>query len=33
MPHTGITMKIKPGLILGQQLAVKADSILETIDE
>ncbi len=33
MPHTGITMKMKPGVILGEQLAVQADSILETIDE
>jgi hypothetical protein len=31
--HTGITLKMKPGVILGQQLAVQADSILETIDE
>ena len=33
MPHTGITLKMKPGIILGQQLAVQADSILETTDE
>jgi hypothetical protein len=33
MPHTGITMKMKPGVILGQQLSIQADSILETIDE
>ncbi len=33
MPHTGITLKMKSGVILGQQLAVQADSILATIDE
>ncbi len=33
MPHTGITTKMKQGVILGQQLVVQADSILETIDE
>ena len=33
MPHTGITMKMKPGVILGQQLAVQADRFLETLDE
>ncbi len=33
MPHTGITMKMKSGIILGQQLAIQADSTLETIDE
>ena len=33
MPHTGITMKIKPEVILGQQLAVEADRFLEIINE
>jgi hypothetical protein len=33
MPHTGITMKIKPEVILGQQLAIQADRILEIIDK
>jgi hypothetical protein len=33
MPHTGITLKMKPGVILGQQFAVQADRILETLDE
>jgi hypothetical protein len=33
MPHTGITMKIKPEFILGQQLAVQADRFLEIIDK
>ncbi len=33
MPHTGITLKMKVGVILGQQLAVQADNILEGIDE
>ena len=33
MPHTGITMKMKAGVILGQQLAIQADSFLETINE
>jgi hypothetical protein len=33
IPHTEITLKMKPGVILGQQLAIQADSILETIDE
>ncbi len=33
MPHTGITLKMKPGVIVGQQMAIQADSILETIDE
>jgi hypothetical protein len=33
MPHTGINMKMKPGVILGEQLAVQANSHLETIDE
>ncbi len=32
MPHTGITMRMKPGVFLGQQLAIQADSNLETID-
>jgi hypothetical protein len=33
MPQTGITLKMKLGVILGQQLAIQADSILETINE
>ncbi len=33
MPQKGITMKMKAGVILGQQLAVQADWFLETIDE
>ncbi len=33
MPQKGITMKMKVGVILGQQLAVQADRFLETIDE
>jgi hypothetical protein len=32
MPPKGITMKMKMGVILRQQLAVQADRILETID-
>jgi hypothetical protein len=33
MPHRGITMKMKPEVILGQQLAVQADRDLDTIDK
>jgi hypothetical protein len=33
MPQTGITLKKKPEVILGQQLAVQTDRFLETIDE
>ena len=33
MPQKEITMKMKAGVILGQQLAIQADSFLETIDE
>ncbi len=33
MPHTGITMKIKPEVILGEQLAIQADRFLEIIDK
>jgi hypothetical protein len=33
IPRTGITLKMKPGVIFGPQLAIQADSILETIDE
>ncbi len=33
MPGKGITMKIKPEVILGQQLATQADRFLEIIDE
>ncbi len=32
-PQKGITMKLKVGVTLGQQLAVQADRFLETIDE
>jgi hypothetical protein len=33
MPQKRITMKIKPEVILGQQLAVQADGFLEIIDK
>ncbi len=33
MPHTGITTKIKPEVILRQQLAIQADRFLEIIDK
>ncbi len=33
MPQKGITMTIKPEVIPGQQLAVRADKFLEIIDE
>jgi hypothetical protein len=33
MPHTGITMKMKPEVILGQLLAIQADRFLEIIDK
>jgi hypothetical protein len=33
MPHTGIIIMMKSGVIHGQQLAVQVDSFLETIDE
>ncbi len=33
MPEKGITMKIELGVILRQQLAVRADGFLEIIDE
>jgi hypothetical protein len=33
MPQKGITMKMNPGFILGQQLAIQADRFLETIDK
>ncbi len=33
MPQKGITMKMKAGVILGQQLAVQAERFLETIDK
>jgi hypothetical protein len=33
MPHTGITMKLKPEVILEQQLAIQADRFLEIIDK
>jgi hypothetical protein len=33
MPQKGITMKMKLGVILGQQLTVQADRFLETIDK
>jgi hypothetical protein len=32
MPQKGITMNIKPEVILGQQLALQADKFLEIID-
>jgi hypothetical protein len=33
MPQKGITMKMKAGVIFGQQLAVQADRFLKTIDK
>jgi hypothetical protein len=33
MPQKGITMKIKAGFTLGQQLAVQADRFLEILDK
>jgi hypothetical protein len=33
MPQKEITMKMKAGVILGQQLAIQADRLLETIDD
>jgi hypothetical protein len=33
MPAKGITMKIKPEVILGQQLAAQTDGFLEIIDK
>jgi hypothetical protein len=33
MPHTGITMMMKPEVILEQQLAIQADRFLENIDK
>ncbi len=33
MPQKGIVIKMKAGVILGQQLAIQADSFLETIDK
>ncbi len=33
MPQKGITMKISPEVILGQQLAIQADKFLEIIDD
>jgi len=33
IPQKGITMKMKVGVILGQQLAIQADRFLETLDE
>jgi hypothetical protein len=33
MPAKGFTMKIKPEVILGQQLAAQADGFLEIIDK
>jgi hypothetical protein len=33
MPQTGITMKMKPEVILGQQLAIHTDRFLEILDE
>jgi hypothetical protein len=33
MPQKGITMKMKVGVTLGQQLSIQADRFLEIIDE
>ncbi len=33
MPAKGITMKIKPEVIIGQQMAARADGFLEIIDK
>jgi hypothetical protein len=33
MAQTGITMKMKPEVVLGQQLAVQADRLLEILDK
>ncbi len=33
MPQKGITMKMKPEVFLGQQLAIQADRFLVIIDE
>jgi hypothetical protein len=33
MPHTGITMKMRLEVILGQQLAIQADRFLWIIDK
>ncbi len=33
MQQTGITMKMNPEVILGQQLAVQADRFLDILDE
>ncbi len=33
MPQSGITLKMKGGVILGQQVAIHADNFRETIDE
>ena len=33
MPHTGITMTMKPEVILGQQLAIQADRFLKILDK
>ncbi len=33
MTQTGITMKMKPGDILGQQLAIQADRLLGILDK
>ncbi len=33
MPKKGITMKMKVGVILGQQLAIQADRFLEILDK
>jgi hypothetical protein len=33
MPHTGITMRMKPNVILGQQLAAQADSFLKILNK
>jgi hypothetical protein len=33
MTQTGITMKMKPEVILGQQLAIQADRFLKILDK
>jgi hypothetical protein len=33
MPQKGINMKMKAGVILGQQLAIQADRLLEILDK
>ncbi len=33
LPHTGITMAMKPEVILGQQLAIQADRFLKILEK